>query len=305
MADSSDFCGHCFTEASQQCAACKNIKYCSRDCQKKDWSVIRPARVRKLLTSSRRKHKHLCKTFADFETPPGPNYRRIIVLPQESDKPRFAWLETYSSPTDEPTKDALEGGGIGHSRWDISALGVPETDHALGYELSEFKDVFGPGSACFPVYNLCPAHAGVDCGKSIHALFHTSQPRKERQLNGCLVNLDPSKAAYLRGRNGKGSVAFFTVTNVNKSKFIRDASCADLDPAVNALFDYYKTGAWDSPYGLIAEDWDEVFTGDAMSIWDFIRDRDGKREKYFEAVLNNPDKTIEDFKRKGIWMSDS
>jgi hypothetical protein len=62
-------------------------------------------------------HKHLCSTFANFQTPPNPNMYRAIVLPAESEAPYFAWYEAtvslYASETapliDPTAVDPLSG----------------------------------------------------------------------------------------------------------------------------------------------------------------------------------------------------
>ena len=73
VVDSSCPCGE--DDGKLTCGGCRNIKYCSVECQEADWLS----------------HKLLCKTFKDFQERPEPGMRRIIVfLPGES-KPKFMW----------------------------------------------------------------------------------------------------------------------------------------------------------------------------------------------------------------------
>ncbi|KAK3714284.1 hypothetical protein LTR37_007870 [Vermiconidia calcicola] len=68
-------CPCCTEDGKLTCAGCKNIKYCSAECQQADWPS----------------HKLLCKTFKDFQERPGPNMCRTIALLPDEAKPRFMW----------------------------------------------------------------------------------------------------------------------------------------------------------------------------------------------------------------------
>ncbi|KAK3699732.1 hypothetical protein LTR37_016337 [Vermiconidia calcicola] len=68
-------CPCCTEDGRLTCAGCKNIKYCSAECQQADWPS----------------HKLLCKTFKDFQERPGPNMCRVIALLPDETKPRFMW----------------------------------------------------------------------------------------------------------------------------------------------------------------------------------------------------------------------
>lgn len=74
---SSPLCAVCHTPTSlQRCSTCKSIHYCSPTCQTRDWPLHRLL-CKKLLTSAR----------------PNPNDRRALLLPAETGKPRFIWLQ--------------------------------------------------------------------------------------------------------------------------------------------------------------------------------------------------------------------
>ena len=71
-------CIVCPKPGKKLCQGCKNINYCSRECQKRDWKT----------------HKLLCKTFPDFADRPTPDSRRVILFPDNESKPKFIWLTT-------------------------------------------------------------------------------------------------------------------------------------------------------------------------------------------------------------------
>lgn len=91
--DKQSVCGCCGVPASKICTGCTNMRYCSRDHQIEDWRI----------------HKSLCKSFANFQERPGDGYRRVIVLPEDSKKPCFAWIPMYdeeASPKDDNGPEA-------------------------------------------------------------------------------------------------------------------------------------------------------------------------------------------------------
>lgn len=78
--DSSDspniICPRCLDKATRLCDGCRNIKYCSSECQQAD----RPA------------HKLLCRTYGNFtQRPSTPDLRRIVVFLPNEKAPRFTW----------------------------------------------------------------------------------------------------------------------------------------------------------------------------------------------------------------------
>jgi hypothetical protein len=74
--DPSMACPRCTDVATKVCGGCKDISYCSPECQQADWNV----------------HKLLCKGFKDFAQPaPSANMRRIVVFLPDEKKPRFMW----------------------------------------------------------------------------------------------------------------------------------------------------------------------------------------------------------------------
>jgi hypothetical protein len=75
-ADAQHICPRCTEVATKLCGGCKEIGYCSLECQQADWPV----------------QKNLCKSFQDFAGPrPAPEMRRVVVFHPEEKKPRFMW----------------------------------------------------------------------------------------------------------------------------------------------------------------------------------------------------------------------
>ncbi|KAK3640607.1 Zinc finger MYND domain-containing protein 10 [Elasticomyces elasticus] len=70
-------CPICNESASQVCAGCRDIQYCSQECQEADWCA----------------HKLLCKTFAKMKFPPTQGMVRAIWFPPLGSKPQFLWLQ--------------------------------------------------------------------------------------------------------------------------------------------------------------------------------------------------------------------
>jgi hypothetical protein len=90
-----DLCAMCSQHGAMQCAGCKELRYCSKGCQKNDWPI----------------HKLVCKTLKDFsaDNRPGPNYKRAILFPQDGENPHFFWLK-FLVPGDFYFKSELDEG---------------------------------------------------------------------------------------------------------------------------------------------------------------------------------------------------
>lgn len=74
-------CEVCPNQGILRCTGCAESHYCSKQCQKRGWHD----------------HKHLCKAFDAFRTPPSTDdenggYIRAIYFPVGDEKPRFEWL---------------------------------------------------------------------------------------------------------------------------------------------------------------------------------------------------------------------
>lgn len=80
-------CPVCSAPATQQCSRCKNLKYCSPNCQRQDYGS----------------HKLLCKTFPENGHPPDPRLRRCIYFPPDDFSPQWVWLnvKTFDVGGDE------------------------------------------------------------------------------------------------------------------------------------------------------------------------------------------------------------
>ncbi len=79
-----EICANCLQPAPVKCVQCKSTWYCSRECQRIDWTI----------------HKHLCRKFKDFQTRPEPNLVRAIYFPEDDKDPRFVWLKQNDDPLD-------------------------------------------------------------------------------------------------------------------------------------------------------------------------------------------------------------
>jgi hypothetical protein len=69
-------CTFCGKGASELCARCKSLSYCSKECQTADWKV----------------HKLLCATLKMFTAPPESDLRRAVLFPQDDDAPKWVWI---------------------------------------------------------------------------------------------------------------------------------------------------------------------------------------------------------------------
>lgn len=125
-------CIRCKEEATKSCGRCKNIKYCSLECQQADWST----------------HKVLCNTFKNFaDRPLWSSVRIVAFLPGEANS-RFAWATVVHAGTHKtidcsslfPAKcryfTALR---FHHNAWtDVELQHNFMADKKLGYETQVF-----------------------------------------------------------------------------------------------------------------------------------------------------------------------
>jgi hypothetical protein len=79
-------CAMCDKQGIHACSGCHSIRYCSKLCQKTDWTL----------------QKLLCKTYADFSDAFRPPkiiklYKRAIYFPELGERPRFIWVR-YHGP---------------------------------------------------------------------------------------------------------------------------------------------------------------------------------------------------------------
>ena len=115
-------CPRCEEKATRVCGGCKNIMYCSTECQQTDWPT----------------HKTLCKSLKEFSERPSADKCRVVAfLPGEA-KPRFMWatLEdkgtfmTFDAQGLFPTRERYESKiTIQHQAW---------TGTALDYEMNVY-----------------------------------------------------------------------------------------------------------------------------------------------------------------------
>ncbi|EAT89587.1 MYND-type zinc finger protein samB [Parastagonospora nodorum] len=80
-----ELCAMCNNMGVHACSGCHSIRYCSKLCQKTDWSL----------------HKLLCKSFKNFSNDQRPQphgkyiYRRAIHFPEHGDTPQFVWMRHF------------------------------------------------------------------------------------------------------------------------------------------------------------------------------------------------------------------
>lgn len=112
-------CPRCKEPATKTCGGCKNITYCSAECQQADWPT----------------HKILCGTFKDFAQHPSAGKCRVVAFLPGETKPRFMWATlvdegsymTFDAQSLFPTSERYESKiTIHHNAW---------TDTGLDYEL--------------------------------------------------------------------------------------------------------------------------------------------------------------------------
>ncbi|CZT15852.1 uncharacterized protein RCC_01688 [Ramularia collo-cygni] len=125
-------CPCCGIAATKVCSGCRDIVYCSPACQKADWPF----------------HKHLCKTFKDFQERPAPDMRRVVVFPEDGDRPIFKWLEVEDFPWGH--KVCIEGTDLEKATWPRDCTFNPRTMQLLPERIViYYDDSFSWGSGCF------------------------------------------------------------------------------------------------------------------------------------------------------------
>ncbi|KAL8671138.1 MAG: hypothetical protein Q9168_004353 [Polycauliona sp. 1 TL-2023] len=78
LAESTDEdCSNCGAITSSRCSACKAVRYCSKACQSAQYHF----------------HKHLCRSYPDFQHRPCEDVVRAILFPEISSKPRWVWVK--------------------------------------------------------------------------------------------------------------------------------------------------------------------------------------------------------------------
>ncbi|KAL5414693.1 hypothetical protein PMIN06_010134 [Paraphaeosphaeria minitans] len=96
-------CGACKKTANIVCDGCRNMAYCSPECQQNDMPM----------------HKILCASFKDFQERPGDHFFRGIYFPEQGGDPHFVWLEGEGMPFHQRltgnTTNQLLGDGYWHS----------------------------------------------------------------------------------------------------------------------------------------------------------------------------------------------
>lgn len=74
--DSQPLCGMCSEiGAGKPCSGCKNIRYCSVECQRNDWDI----------------HKLVCKSYRELPPRPTGFHFLALLFPAQEPRPRFSW----------------------------------------------------------------------------------------------------------------------------------------------------------------------------------------------------------------------
>ncbi|KAI1370421.1 hypothetical protein F4677DRAFT_364396 [Hypoxylon crocopeplum] len=90
-----DSCVMCNKYPATLCQQCRSCYYCSKECQRSDWSS----------------HKLLCKEFLTQSPRPSPSHRRAILFPVERTNPKLIWLPStleYSSDDEDYGSEPYE-----------------------------------------------------------------------------------------------------------------------------------------------------------------------------------------------------
>ncbi|GAW17499.1 hypothetical protein ANO14919_069560 [Xylariales sp. No.14919] len=72
-------CTYCEEKGSYTCRGCESARYCSPECQAKDWPI----------------HQLLCGSQSQT-TRPSADHARAILFPADETEPRFIWVEQFS-----------------------------------------------------------------------------------------------------------------------------------------------------------------------------------------------------------------
>ncbi|CAK4032152.1 Hypothetical predicted protein [Lecanosticta acicola] len=111
-------CPACTDPGKLTCAGCKNVKYCSPECQQSDWQF----------------HRSLCRSYQSFlpQCRPDESMRRVIYFPPNEKKPEFRWLSVWNAEDcQEVQYQPLLDAGTG-------SKALPETQHIQENKLINF-----------------------------------------------------------------------------------------------------------------------------------------------------------------------
>ena len=120
-------CPTCTESGTLTCTRCRNVKYCSPQCQSADWPH----------------HRLLCKDFAtaQVQQAPGKSMRRVVLFPKEGRKVKFLWTdvveEDYTGVPVPDMKELMDNHTVYREESDVNEL----TGKKLGYRLSICYDV--------------------------------------------------------------------------------------------------------------------------------------------------------------------
>ncbi|KAI0425312.1 hypothetical protein F5Y09DRAFT_352356 [Xylaria sp. FL1042] len=96
----SDICLICGKPNALRCGGCKDVRYCSKSCQRADFPI----------------HKLLCARFSDFDMTKRPTkeHMRAILFPVDEKKPKLVWVEckwdgNFQSRNTKPFLDGDNG----------------------------------------------------------------------------------------------------------------------------------------------------------------------------------------------------
>lgn len=233
MSANESYCGHCGKSASRRCGQCKDICYCTLECQQADW-YDRDAKfklTRTLLTGvCRQFHKLLCKQVDSFREKTNEAVRRAIFLPEHEDKPILLWLpvECAGEEGDEYVDEAPKD--VSHE------LGVPSDERNKKSVMPAPNNVILESGSPKAMY-LSLVHDNKGCGElldhSIVMMIRQDQP--DCAPNQCLSRLAPGA-----GFNIRGPVVFLRHTRAADPPSTLDIRTSDFTLAINGIIELGK-----------------------------------------------------------------
>lgn len=158
-------CVYCYQGSNQRCSACRQVPYCSKECQKKDWSS----------------HKWFCKLQYP-EKEPNKNSVRAVLLPVDSERPTFVNVDRKL----DCSLTLTPAGSAAVAR--VRGSGEPDRLDAWysGYEQSVFLgDDAGNGRRM----RWFPMHAGVKYNRMITVFFRDNFWYDGSEPNRCIATI--------------------------------------------------------------------------------------------------------------------
>ncbi|CAH0393161.1 unnamed protein product [Bemisia tabaci] len=108
MASDSQLCIVCLKDNAKLCSRCRNIRYCSKDCQKNDRKI----------------HRLLCSDYASFDASsrPSDDHFQAIIFPVEEFEPKFVWMQCQDGKYQHPIVDSFFGSNFQSESLQIQSI---------------------------------------------------------------------------------------------------------------------------------------------------------------------------------------